>query len=178
MKNFVISIAVTALIHLVPTHTMGQGSKKAEEKIPLSERLSFGGNLGLQIGNPTLIDVSPTLGYKVTPKFMPGIGLTYIYYGYTYSGQYVSTHVYGGRLFARYNVWQQLFLHTEFEMLNFEDYQTNGRQWVPAWLAGGGYTQSLGGHSTVYIMVLWNLLESATKPSLYNNPIIRVGINL
>lgn len=178
MKAKFIFCAMFICLFVLVSQGQNKGTTKPkEQKVPLRDRLSFGGNFGLQLGNPTLIDLSPTVGYRVTEKFMPGLGVTYIYYGFNSGGQRYSTNVYGGTAFARYNILQQLFLHTEFEMLNYQAFDENGRQWVPAWLAGGGYAQPLGASSSVNIMVLWNLLERADRPSLYNNPIIRVGVN-
>ncbi|MBK8847430.1 MAG: hypothetical protein IPO27_13140 [Bacteroidetes bacterium] len=154
--------------------------KKEKTKSPWKDKISVGGNLGLQFGNPTLIDVSPTLGYRVNEKFMPGIGATYIYNSWRdFDGNRSQISVYGGRLFARYMVISNLFLHGEYEVLNFPLYADNtSRQWVPALLVGGGYSQQIGNRSSVNVMILWNVLQDGTRPSLYNNPIIRVGFNL
>lgn len=153
---------------------------KEKTKAPWKDKVSIGGNLGLQFGNPTLIDVSPTLGYRVNEKFMPGIGATYIYNSWRdFDGNRSQISVYGGRLFARYTVIQNLFVHGEYELLNFPLFADNtDRQWVPALLVGGGYSQRLGERSSINVMILWNVLQDGTRPSLYNNPIIRVGFNL
>ena len=55
-------------------------TKPPKERKPFKDRIYFGGNLGLQFGNQTYIDISPLIGYKVTEKFSAGFGVTYIYY--------------------------------------------------------------------------------------------------
>ena len=36
----------------------------------LSDRMFFGGNFGLQFGNPTLIDISPLVGFRMTERLL------------------------------------------------------------------------------------------------------------
>src|SRR6185369_4201295 len=50
------------------------------------DKIYIGGNFGLEFGTRTIINVSPQIGYRLTDKFVPGIGLTYIYYNYRYPG--------------------------------------------------------------------------------------------
>ncbi|MBK7029795.1 MAG: hypothetical protein IPH45_11510 [Bacteroidales bacterium] len=45
---------------------------ETEPRKPWSERLFYGGSLGLQFGSVTLVDISPLIGYKITPR----IGVT------------------------------------------------------------------------------------------------------
>lgn len=90
-----------------------------EPKTPFKDRIFFGGDLGLQFGNLTYIDVSPLVGYKITDKLHAGIGPTYIYY--KYKDAYLNANI---------NLWwtciwkilvmDNLFVHSEYEMLNLE----------------------------------------------------------
>jgi hypothetical protein len=81
----------------------GQREIDPEENPSFKDRMYFGGNLGLQFGTVTLIDVSPLAGVMITPKFSSGIGATYQYYDDNrFQGSAGSS--YGGRFFTRYNV--------------------------------------------------------------------------
>src|SRR5436190_23959647 len=73
--------------------------EKEESHSDFADRLFFGGNIGLQFGTYTYVDVSPLVGYKVTEKFHTGIGATYIYYSVSGGGYDYSTNIYGGRVF-------------------------------------------------------------------------------
>lgn len=138
-----------------------------------SERVFFGGNFGLQFGSVTFIDISPLVGYRLTDKLSLGAGITYMYYKERFYG--FSTSIYGGRLFGRYFILDNLFAHTEYEVLNLEAFdQVNRRVDVTNILIGGGYRQHLGGRTYVNLLALWNINQSAYSP--YNNPIIRMGI--
>ena len=156
-----------------------------KHRSPLMDRLFFGGSLGLQFGSATYIDVSPMIGYKLTEKFHIGTGFTYIYYKYkdSYYNYSYETSIYGGRVFGRYYILENLFAHTEIEMLNMEvpaydistGYYDYVRDNITSVMVGGGYAQSLGGTAALYIMVLWNLTEEQYSP--YSNPIFRIGFS-
>jgi hypothetical protein len=155
-------------------------ARQTKDKVPFKDRIYFGGNLGLQFGTQTYIDISPLVGYKITEKLSAGIGATYIYY--SYKDRYFSykTNIYGGRIFGRYFFTDNLFAHTEVELINMElfdnvryDYY---RKNILSPLVGGGYIQRFSENSGVYIMLLLNLNDSAESP--YSNPIIRIGFNI
>lgn len=142
--------------------------------------LFFGGGLGLQFGTVTLIEVSPLIGYKITPKFSIGLSPTYKYYSYNYTGYgKISTNVYGGSIFSRYFIFENIFAHVEFETLAYntrEPYQPTYMQQFNSLFVGGGYNQRIGGNSAMYILVLWNLNDTPDSP--YINPVIRVGFSV
>lgn len=144
---------------------------KAKVKNDFWQKVYVGGNLGLQFGTITFVDVSPLAGYKVTKDLSLGVGLTYLYYQY-YSSSF---NVYGGRFFGKYNITESIFAHTEFEVLNRQHpYISGERLNVTNVLVGGGYRQAIGANSYFNILALWNLNES--EYSLYSNPIIRAGV--
>jgi len=155
-------------------------------------RYFFGGNFGLQFGSITNIEVSPIAGYRVFPWFSVAAGPKYQLYGENYAGFKFNTHIYGGRIFARIMVIGDLdefiplgfhgglFAHAEFEALSLERQYfdltgSEGRFWLKSVLVGGGISQPLSDRASANIMLLWNLNETAN--SLYNNPILRFGIN-
>jgi len=77
-------------------------------KFTFKDRVYYGGNLGLQLGTVTLIDLSPLAGVMLSPKFSTGLGGTYQYYDDTrFQGAAGSS--FGGRAFARYNVLPNIF---------------------------------------------------------------------
>lgn len=182
------------LAMLFTTNLMAQddstevASPPQRERIPLKDRIYFGGNLGLQFGNQTYIDISPLVGYKLTEKFSAGFGVTYIYYRlkqeYTNGSQTLTykyeTNIYGGRVFARYFFIESLFAHVETELLNLEVYDpimnTEQRKNILSPFIGGGYVQRIGDHSGIYLMLLYNINETPDSP--YTNPVIRIGINI
>mgnify|MGYP001590874713 CR=1 FL=1 len=132
-----------------------------------------GGNLGLQFGNYTFIDVSPLIGYRFTKKIHSGIGVTYRYFSDNLNK--FSTSIYGGSIFSRYYILDNLFAHGEYEVLNGE-WLYGKRFNVTSIFAGAGYSQNLGGKIVANVLILWNINESVYSP--YRNPIFRAGIGI
>ncbi|MFC4871349.1 hypothetical protein [Negadavirga shengliensis] len=153
-----------------------------EDHPPLKERMYFGGNLSLQFGTLTFIDVSPLAGVMVTEKYSAGVGATYQYFNNRFYRN-AAAHVYGGRIFNRYNVLPRIFAHAEYEVLNVEvaNEVPNSseviftRDWVPGLLMGAGYFTPFGNRGGMNFMLLYNLTYDNLR-SPYNEPyVIRVG---
>jgi len=158
----------------------------AERKF--GEKLTYGGNIGLTFGNQTVIELAPMVGYRVTEKFMVGLGVNYFYYRFrgnlainnVISPYSFEANLYGGRAILQYVIIPQAFLYFEQEMMNTQYIDRNDgltkRTWLANPLAGVGYRQSVGGWSAMNIMVLYNL-NYQPNFSFYPSPwIIRVGV--
>ena len=156
----------------------GQREIDPEENPSFKDRMYFGGNLGLQFGTVTLIDVSPLAGVMITPKFSSGIGATYQYYDDNrFQGSAGSS--YGGRFFTRYNVLPNIFAYSEFESINWNAYNFFNdrfqRTWTDAFFLGAGYFAPFGPRGGANFTFLYNLLHD-NRNSYYNEPyVIRVG---
>ena len=162
--------------------------------LKFSERLVYGGNFGLAFGSQTLIDLSPTIGYRLSSQFTIGTGITYKYSqikDYTLdmntSKWYdYSSNVFGGSLWARYHIIENVFAHAELEQLQINYNYTsvegsvptkiNNNVGVTSILVGGGYRQPIGNRVYFNILLLYNLNETDFSP--YKNPIIRAGISI
>ncbi len=144
------------------------------------DKVYFGGNFGLQFGDQTVVDVNPLIGYRLTEKLSVGFTATYIYYKFKdpYNPSYsYSSDIYGGSIFTRYFLLENIFAHIEGEVLNLEvpNYVLNRyvREDIFGFYVGGGYRQPLGDRSSLNILLLYNLNEDRNSP--YQNPIIRIG---
>jgi len=140
LKIMVVIFTAMTGLHLPVS---GQSEKPAAQSKPtFSERLVFGGSLGLSFGSySSLVDISPIIGYAITNDFMAGIGLTYKYYQYNKyylnlsdgSLSNLKMNIYGGSLWSRYfltrtdiPVIENTFLHVEYEPLFIaHDYKFN-----------------------------------------------------
>ncbi|RLD61790.1 MAG: hypothetical protein DRJ01_07280 [Bacteroidetes bacterium] len=155
-----------------------------KSKRVLSDKIFFGGNLGLQFGTITQVDVSPLVGYRITDDLSAGVGLSYQYYKDSrWDFVNMETNIFGCKIFGKYFIYEDLFLHVEDEALNIETkyfdvlnkYPNQDRFWLNCFMVGGGYRQRLGERSSVTITALWNLNQTANTP--YSNPVIRLGFN-
>lgn len=160
--------------------------KYVDESSSFFDRVYFGGNFGAQFGTFTHIEASPIVGYMINPKLSAGVGVIYQYFrdkGSIQVGDY-ETNIYGGKLFSRYNLTNQLFAYTEYENINLDVINNTsrgfelGRAWVPAYFIGGGYFQPLGNRAGVMVMALYNVLYNPNR-SPYNSPfVLRIGFTL
>lgn len=156
------------------------------------DRVIFGGNIGLQFGAITSINISPNIGYYVTPRLIAGLGLTYQYYNSNEYNYRFSSNIFGIRTFADYeiikNIGQNLpiksnfsiFTHVEYEALNLDRDLSNTlssnkvkRFWLHGVLAGGGIRESIGKRSFLSIEILYNFIADSRTP--YDNPVMRIG---
>lgn len=175
IKSVVFCISLFCFLHSTTSNAQ-------QEKQSLWDKIYIGGNFGLQFGTTTVVNVSPQIGYHVTEKFVPGIGITYIYYNfrdpYNNNNRY-ETSVYGGSVFAKYFFTPNLFGHIEGEQLNLEGYNTftqkYSRIWVPSLFVGGGYNQPIGKRSFLQLLILFEVLQDYHSPYYRSNPVIRIG---
>lgn len=147
------------------------------------DRVYIGGDVSLNFGTITVIGATPIIGYRVTDKFSAGVGGTYLYFsqntGIVGVGRY-STSIYGGNIFARYIITDQIIAQSEFHVLNVEAYDLELRDFarvnVPIWYVGGGYRARIGPNSFILLMALFDLIEDPNSP--YANPQIRGGVSI
>jgi hypothetical protein len=153
----------------------------------LRERLFFGGNLGLQFGTITDIQISPVIGLWVLPRVAIAVGPDYRFYKFDRD----HTDIYGGKSYAEFVVIQDIssflpfgvhtgiFFHLEDELLSLQSSFwkplpiTSDRFYINTVLAGGGISQQLGRRSSMNIMVLWALNDSGYE--VYSNPELRIS---
>jgi hypothetical protein len=125
-------ILILFLLILLSQLSLGQESQP-QKKQDFWRRISVGGNIGLQVGTVTAINVSPEIMIRVVDQFHLGVGFTYEYldarhYFMDTAGNYLSfkSNVYGGKIFARYylrslfdNFLGNIFAHAEYEYLYY-----------------------------------------------------------
>ncbi len=87
--------------------------------------------------------------------------------------------MYGGSVFTRYQILDNVFLHLEDEFINAEFYDPftthTKREWANSIMAGGGFLQPIGQRGAFTITALYILNYDANK-SIYPGPLVlRVG---
>ena len=186
---FFLAVAVSAIagnkITGLHNYNPGRQLNITDEKERFWDRVTIGGNIGLQFGTQTNILLSPAIGYIPKSKYlkdrlMVGVGITYMYSRARYYGSTYESNIYGGRTFIRYIVFQNFFAYVEDEFLNAPLLTLTGneRQWVNSVFLGGGYLLQLTKKGGIMISVLYNLSWTPIHP-LYQNPWnIRVGFML
>ena len=190
-----IKFVVFVLFNLITASVFAQTLEDPSvSDLPFKQRLVYGGGFGLQFGNVTLLDLSPSIGYRLTDRLTLGTGISYKYNrvkNYTQdltSGKWYdyTSNVYGGSIWTRYYLFQNIFAHAEIEQLQIDYKYTSISSTLPTLikngvavnsvLLGGGFRQPVGERVFFNILILFNLNESDFTP--YSNPIIRAGISV
>jgi hypothetical protein len=141
--------------------------------------LIYGGGVGLSFGDVDYIEIAPMIGFKVTPRTHLGVSLLYRYRD---DNNYdVTTNDYGGSVFARYFPFGGFFIQGEYEWVSYEYAYLGGpndRQVDSNALAGGGFSQSMGGHASFYFSGMYNFSYDGNDPyEPYDSPwVFRVGV--
>ncbi len=190
--SYLSSILVLLLLSFFNPKISSAQSHIEQNKPRFTDRLVYGGGLGLQFGTLTLVDISPVVGYRVTERLETGLGFTYKYYRYknywydytTGQGYDLKSNITGGSIYVRYHFLENVFAHAEFEQLHyrFTDYYNTGSGVqsdkqdanISSVFIGGGYRQRISQGSYFFIMGLWNLTEDSMSP--YSNPVLRMGV--
>ena len=162
---------------------LDSGEEQDVRELPFRQRIRFGGGIGgLQFGNPTVVGISPMVGYQATNDFTVGLALDYQYQGGTdrFSGVKYSINQYGPRLFGQYR------LHFLEQILSRAFAQAELQKYYGSYSLSGGSsvdrnydTQALAGLGVGFggfqITVLYNLNYNINT-SPYGSPlVIRVG---
>jgi hypothetical protein len=148
-------------------------------------RIYYGGNIGLSFGNYFRISVAPLVGYVLSPQTSVGAKVAYEYIEdkrYDFKKTYSN---YGGSLFFRYRVIPQAYIHTEFAYMSYKysvktqlgDVDSD-RQWVPFLLVGGGYIQPISPSASLFVEVLFDVLNDPNSPYEKGSPWISIGVGV
>lgn len=185
----VITLCTISVQAQVEEPVAGNGNER--QKVPFSQRLVFGGDIGLSFGSITYIKVAPVIGYRVTDRLTTGLGPIYIYE--KYKNYDLQTSTYGGKVVVSFTLIKgsggsgimglgNIVAHAENEVVNVEPLYYNpylvyyffgNRIWIDNLLLGGGLTQSLGGSFGISVFILWDVTKNEYSP--YSNPIIKFG---
>lgn len=139
-------------------------------------RLSFGGNLSLQLGDYTVVGIAPQVGYDFSKYFTAGAGMGYTYlrdkhYDYKWSNSYLSFDV-----FARIYPVEYIVLGIQPEISRmwqsityYDGFKYSENKFVPSFLVGGGLR--LGG---MIAMIQYDVVQDKDSP-YGNNLFYSVG---
>lgn len=151
--------------------------------LPLKDRLFVGGDLGLNLGTITFIRLAPIVGVNFSDEFSAGIGPSYQYFQDKRYTPDFQTSIYGGTIFGRYFFLENVFAHSQFELVNLERFAIDptstevysDRVNVPVWFVGGGYGERAG-NTGFFVMVLYDLIQDIYSP-YPSDIVVRVGVN-
>lgn len=159
--------------------------KEAKKKEPKNnawkEKITWGGNLQLWIGNPTFILLTPTIGYipfKKFNKFNVGIGGVYNYTSFNSPYGNYAQSIYGGHSYARYTIGENYFVQVQYDKLLQPDLfstEPNDKVWIDYIFLGGGFCQPISDKVGLSTSIMYNVNQN--RLSIYpSRLIIQFGI--
>jgi hypothetical protein len=186
VRKGLISVLVgQLLIILVATDLWAQRRVYIADE-DFQSRWVVGGGFGLSFSTyGSNIQVSPQLGYRLTPAWESGIRLTYNYYSYRENWLRFNTNHFGGGPYSNYVIYRGLYAHAEYEMLSYERVFVN---WalreishrdgiiIHSVFVGAGFRQYFSARSYATFLLLFNLNETLDSP--YSNPTFRLGFGI
>lgn len=160
--------------------------EESENKLPKPKldksRIYYGGYMTMNFSkNYSVLGAAPMVAYKLTPKFSVGGQITYEYISDKRYTIEQNGSNYGFSLFSRYRVSPRLYAHTEFELMSYKWFYSDGgdeRKWAPMFYVGGGYSQPISKNVWLNAQVLFDVLNHENSP--YNDwePYFSVGIGV
>ncbi len=138
----------------------------------------YGLVFGLSFNSYTRVNITPMVGFPITPQFSLGARVGYEYVNDTRSTLTYTWNNYGASTFARYKVIPRAYGHVEFAYYNY-NYKTDLTSdsfWVPFLYVGGGYIQPLSGNVSLVVEVLFDVLQNANSPYNDWDPVISIGV--
>ena len=145
------------------------------------DKIYFGGYVNFSLGSYTMIGIEPMVGYKILPFLSLGLKLRYDYISDKRYTEEYNTSNYGGSLFMRLTSKRRIYLHAEYAGYNYELFDESGelgREWIPYLFLGGGYSQPLGGRTSLNAQVLFDVLQDDSSPYKRWEPFYSVGISV
>ncbi len=159
----------------ITTLAQGLETYDSSPKTDWKDKFYVGGNVGAQFGTFTFINLAPLVGFKITDRFSIGTQIQYQYFRDNSVASFES-HVFGYSGFARFFFTQNLFAHTEYQVLNGRFDNSGQRSNIPNLFIGGGYMYPISDNVSFGIVALYEVLRRTYSP--YRNPTINVGVNV
>jgi hypothetical protein len=150
---------------------------------PAASKWFFGGGIGASFGDVDYIEIAPLIGYRLHPRVSTGLGVFWRDRSDDRYSPSVDTTDYGGSLFAQALVTRPIFVHAEYEYVDYEYPTVDGgtaRDSTSSFFLGAGVYQPLGGRAGLYASALYNLSYDADDlSSPYDSPwVYRVGVSV
>ncbi|WP_420583215.1 hypothetical protein [Reichenbachiella sp.] len=121
------------------------------------------------------VNISGQVGYRITPNWNAGIGLTYQYFKYKEPINQ-SFNDYGINFYTQYVVYKPFFLMAQYEIF-FLDLVEGGHTTYNTFLLGAGISQPMGNKGFLNFYALYNVFYSEGGDNgRYDSPWV-IGMN-
>ena len=197
MTKFLLTIILVIFLGTMHVNAQQEQQEQQRQTQSQSQKSNFldkvfvGGGFGAGFGNYTFINVSPIIGYRVSPKFSVAMRLMYQYTTFEYYDvnqrrvKNYNGNDFGIGGFARYMLFGPVYLQAEYEHLSYDGLYKTGetsRDTFDSFMAGGGIAQPVGRKAFLFLTAMYNFsYENFNRVNVYRFPynspwVIRVGI--
>jgi len=153
------------------------------DTLSFKKRLVYGGSGGGAFQNGiTFLNLSPTVGYRLTNTITAGINLNTIYQSDSYTN--VRFYLLGPAAYVRKRIFNYFFVQSEAELLytrrilNYKSVDPIvDNRLLPGILLGGGIVTGPAQGPLTTISVMYNVIYNETL-SLIKNPQFRIGFSI
>jgi hypothetical protein len=203
MKKLIILLILCFSVSIVNAQVIYNSSGRKVAKKPVKksgfdrDKLVLGGDFRFAFGQGVNVGVAPMVGYRLAKNFFAGVRIGYSFYRYKeqFNGLLPNGESYyvfkdntlSGGIWARYIVWQGIYLHAEGEYNSFKtwdgtwDYNKgdlrNQKIQSPSVLVGIGFKQPISDRTSFNTTILFDALND---PNSYyagvNGVDLRFGI--
>ncbi|MEZ5015119.1 MAG: hypothetical protein R2794_12595 [Chitinophagales bacterium] len=152
----------------IESYEKDKSEKEHRSSRPL-DNILVGGSFSAMFGQTSYLEISPQVGYLITPHFLAGIGGTYEFLSQNYNSPSVvdyKANVYGARVFLEHDLFFDFFAHAEYAKnwytVKYEDYPlAEESNTYPEGLVGLGYNSFAGDKGRFQIILLYDLIQDA-----------------
>jgi len=172
---FIVMVAFNALAQdTIPEH------KPQKPKNPVSEKIFYGGTVGISFGDFSRIALYPYIGLSLSEKLRTGVQFGYEYISDKRALTTFTASNYGLSVFGQYNIIPSIYIHAEPAIYSYDAYYLleKDRVWVPFFYVGAGLHQRLGSRSVVYIQVKFDLIQDSNSPYSDGAPFFDIGVGV
>lgn len=197
-KKFVVTSCLI-VVTLLSFNNVLNAQARVKEATKFSEKIFFGGSIGMVFGSVTQIDILPEVGMWVIPQWSIGVGGRYTFrkersniidnikpytaHIWGLSGfteilpipdldKAFKIGIHGGPIF--HGEWEGLYL--DKGMLDPTAGSNKGKGWVHLFLVGAGYRFPIGDKAAINLLAMWNITDSRYSPYA-SNPMFRISVN-
>ena len=148
---------------------------------PGPKKIYYGGTVGLSFGDYFRFSIVPFVGYKLKPKLHIGGKVGYEYIEDSRYAEELTSHNYGASVFTRVFPRPSIYGHAEFAYMSYKymvsDTESD-RFWVPFLYVGGGLVKPIGQSASVFVEVLFDVLQDDKSPYEDWAPFISAGVGV
>jgi hypothetical protein len=148
---------------------------------PGPKKIYYGGTVGLSFGDYFRFSIVPFVGYKLKPKLHIGAKVGYEYIEDKRYAETLTSHNYGASVFTRVFPRPGIYGHAEFAYMSYKykvSETASDRFWVPFLYLGGGLVKPISKSASVFVEVLFDVLQDDKSPYDAWAPFISAGVGV